>query len=315
MDTNVIGASDGTGSHIVQLLTNTNTILDSVVYRINASAIGCKGDSVDVKQIVNPGNLVNAGSDQVSCEGAGSITINDASIGGGASFPPSQWSIINGSGTLNQNDIINPTYTPAVGEIGTITLKLTSADASICPDVVDYVDIVINREAFVNAGSDKTICEGESVTMVDAITSGSTDSIAWSGGLGNFLPNNYTLNAIYQPDPSEYGSDVTLRMQGFPPTGSPCGPVEDFVTIHINSLPIVNAGTDKIICEGDSAYLVDASFGGGTSSIQWSGGSGYFYPDNTTLNAYYVPTPSEIGTTVTLTLTSDDPAGLCASAK
>ncbi len=308
---NIIGASDGTGDHIVQLLTNTNTIVDSMIYRINTTALGCKGDSVDVKQIVNPGNLVYAGADQVTCEGTGSILIGDASIGGGASFPPSHWSIINGSGSLDQTDIINPTYTPAVGEIGTITLKLTAADASVCPDVVDYVDLVINREAFVNAGIDKIICEGESVSMVDAFITGGTDSVAWTGGSGSFLPNNYTVNAIYQPDPSEYGHDVVLRMQGFPVTGSPCGPVEDFVTVHINLSPIVNAGTDKIICEGDSTLLDDATFSGGTNSIQWTGGNGYFYPNNTTLNAYYVPAVSEIGTTVTLTLTSDDPAGPC----
>ena len=36
---------------------------------------------------------------------------------------------------------------------------------------------------------------------------------------------------------------------------------------------------------------------------------GSFSPDNTTLNAFYVPDPSETGSSVVLTLTTNDPDG------
>jgi len=44
----------------------------------------------------------------------------------------------------------------------------------------------------------------------------------------------------------------------------------------------------------------------------WSGGTGTFNPNATTLNAIYTPSAAEITAgTVTLTLTTDDPAGPC----
>jgi len=62
----------------------------------------------------------------------------------------------------------------------------------------------------------------------------------------------------------------------------------------------------KVICEGDIAVMSDALQGGSTSSITWSGGSGV-WSDITDLNATYTPDASEIGTSVTLTITSNDP--------
>ena len=79
--------------------------------------------------------------------------------------------------------------------------------------------------------------------------------------------------------------------------------------LTVNVAPVVDAGIDKQLCFPDSVELSDASFSGSTSTVTWSGGAGTFYPNNTTLNAWYVPDASEIGTTVLLTITSDDPDG------
>jgi hypothetical protein len=311
---NIVSATPGTGSSITQKLTNTSNLVDSVIFRIQSDAIGCAGDMVDVRQIVNPGNTVFAGTDITVCEGTGSIQISDALMSGGASFPPSAWSVVNGSGSLDAVDRIDPTYLPAVGEIGTVTLLLTASDFTSCPDAIDYVDINILRDAFVFAGSDKVVCEGSTVTLAEAAAGGGTDSVAWTGGAGSFLPNNYTLNAIYVPDPTEYGTNVTLTITGFPVAAGPCPPSSDQVILAINAAPVVEAGTDQVLCEGAQAALVDASFGGGATAITWSGGSGNFLPDPNTLNATYVPHASEIGTTVVLTITTDDPAGPCGPA-
>ena len=51
---------------------------------------------------------------------------------------------------------------------------------------------------------------------------------------------------------------------------------------------------------------------GGTTGGTWSGGAGSFSPRATALDARYTPTANEIAAGgVTLTLTSDDPAGPC----
>ncbi len=72
---------------------------------------------------------------------------------------------------------------------------------------------------------------------------------------------------------------------------------------------MVDAGLDKELCFPDSVQMGDAGFSGSTTSVTWSGGAGTFYPNNTTLNAWYVPVATEISTTVILTMTSDDPDG------
>jgi hypothetical protein len=52
--------------------------------------------------------------------------------------------------------------------------------------------------------------------------------------------------------------------------------------------------------------------GGAATSATWSGGSGTFNPNNTTLNAVYTPTAAERSAqSVTLTLTTNDPEGIC----
>ncbi len=302
----ITGAKDGSGDHISQELHNTSSSPQSITYRVTPSAVGCVGPYEDYVQTVNPGNTVDAGSDVTVCEDTSPVEITDASIGGGATT--STWSIVSGSGTIvDPNDIVAE-YEPAAGEVGTVTLELKASDPSSCPDVVDYVDIEINRRAIVEAGSDQVICEGDNAELSEASRSGSASSVTWSGGLGIFSPNETTTNATYIPDPSEAGTTVRLYITSNDPDG-PCDPAVDSLDITINIAPTVYAGADKVICEGDSAHLTDATLGGSASSITWSGGSGTFVPDNTTLDASYIPASSEVGTEVTLTITTDDPDG------
>jgi hypothetical protein len=52
--------------------------------------------------------------------------------------------------------------------------------------------------------------------------------------------------------------------------------------------------------------------GGAAASATWSGGTGTYNPSNTALNAIYTPSAAEIAAGgVTLTLTTNDPAGPC----
>jgi hypothetical protein len=81
--------------------------------------------------------------------------------------------------------------------------------------------------------------------------------------------------------------------------------VSDQVRVTIQKAPEVFAGTDKVICEGESALIADATIGGSATSVTWSGGSGSYSPNATTLNATYTPTSGEVGTTVALTITTN----------
>ena len=84
------------------------------------------------------------------------------------------------------------------------------------------------------------------------------------------------------------------------------------MVITINPVATVDAGADQTVCASSPVVALAGAIGGAAASGTWSGGAGTFTPDNTTLNATYTPTAGEITAgTVTLTLTTDDPAGPC----
>ncbi|HRD52606.1 MAG TPA: hypothetical protein PKY96_08160, partial [Flavobacteriales bacterium] len=83
-----------------------------------------------------------------------------------------------------------------------------------------------------------------------------------------------------------------------------CLPVTSNRVITFTPAPIVSAGMNGTVCANASTISLNGSVTGATGGI-WSGGTGTFAPNNTTLNATYAPTAAEIAAgSVTLTLTS-----------
>ncbi|WP_163325912.1 PKD-like domain-containing protein, partial [Draconibacterium mangrovi] len=268
----------------------------------------CSVVSDDVIITIDPVATVNAGSPQTICEDA-DVSLN-GSVGGAATA--GTWS--GGGGTFNpDNTTLNATYTPSAAEIaaGTVTLTLTTDDpAGPCNAVSADVVITINPVATVDAGSPQTICEGSDVSLNGSV-GGAATSGTWSGGGGTFNPDNTTLTATYTPSAAEIAAgSVTLTLTTDDPAG-PCDAVSADVVITINPVATVNAGSPQTICE-DSDVILNGSVGGAATTGTWSGGTGTFSPNNTTLTATYTPSAAEIAAgTVTLTLTTDDPAGPC----
>ena len=84
------------------------------------------------------------------------------------------------------------------------------------------------------------------------------------------------------------------------------------ITINNNSaqVPVSAAGSDGSICSVDTYTLSGSATNG---SYVWSGGTGTYVPNNTTLNAVYTPSASEkLGGIASLTLTvTGNVAGTC----
>src|SRR5258706_1464241 len=268
----------------------------------------CPGNSDDVTITSFDPATVNAGVDQISC--AGSTVPLSGTIGGSATV--GTWS--GGSGTFNPNaTTLNAIYTLSAAEVtaGTVTVTLTTDDpVGPCPSVNDQVTITIDQAASVNAGVDQIICGGSTVTLAGSI-GGAAASGTWSGGTGTFNPNATTLNAIYTPSAAEItAGTLTLTLTTDDPAG-PCPSVNDQMIVTIDPAATVNAGADQTICAGSTVTLA-GTIGGSATVGTWSGGAGAFAPNATTLNAVYTPSAAEVTAgTVTLTLTTDDPPGLC----
>ncbi len=257
---------------------------------------------------INPAATVNAGPDQTIC--AGSTATLSGSRGGGASS--STWTT-SGTGSFSNASILNPVYTPSAADIsaGTVTLTLTTNDpAGPCGFVSDFMVLTINPAATVNAGADQTICAGSTVSLTGSM-GGSATSVTWTtSGTGSFASSTST-NTTYTPSAADVSAGtVTLTLTTNDPAG-PCGAVSDAMVVTINAAATVNAGADQTICSGSTATMA-GTMGGSATTITWTTSGTGTFSSTSSLTAVYTPSAVDIAAgTVTLTITTNDPAGPC----
>ncbi|MBW8049395.1 MAG: PKD domain-containing protein [Cytophagales bacterium] len=135
---------------------------------------------------------------------------------------------------------------------GVYTVTLIAKD-SLCPDTFSKT-ITVLPNLIANAWADTTICLYDSVQLY-----------ASAGTSHVWIPSK-GLNDTLIPNPIAKPDTTTTYKVIVSSTG--CKADTAFVTVSVNSLPIVNAGTDMKICLGDS--------------IQLSGSGGIFYYWNPT---------------------------------
>jgi hypothetical protein len=169
--------------------------------------------------------------------------------------------------------------------------------------VSDDILITFTPAPTANAGVDQTKCKNNANTVLSGSVTGATGGI-WTGGTGIFNPNNTTLNATYTPSAAELANgfvNLTLTTTG----NGNCNAVSDQMTITFTNAPVVDAGPDRTVCANNANVTLNGSVTGATGG-QWStSGTGTFSPNNTTLNATYIPSAADrTAGTVTLTLTS-----------
>ena len=212
-------------------------------YEKNAS--GSNGDDhAWIDEILFPVRHIdfacNAGADQDICQVPAQL---DAVVFGYASL---LWTT-DGDGSFNQDDILNPVYTPGeqdlVNKVVTLSLTATNEAGETLND-----NVVVNFHEAASIEMDETgeICEGD-IFEVDALVS-ETGSVSWTtDGDGTFdRPDN--VNANYTPgEQDKANGSVTLTLNANSPYG--CGDaVHDLVlTIH----PLQNTEFNMVSC---SAY-------------------------------------------------------------
>ncbi|MBK8498602.1 MAG: gliding motility-associated C-terminal domain-containing protein, partial [Flavobacteriales bacterium] len=259
----------------------------------------CTAVSSNVTYTITPAPTVSAGPDQTRCGNNATVTLNGSyTVATGV-----QWS--GGAGTFSPGPTtVNATYTPTATEIanGSVILTLTTTGVGTCVPVSSSMTISFTPAPMADAGPNVTLCANNATVALNGSVSLATGGI-WSGGLGTFTPNNTALNASYTPTAAELaGGILTLTLTT---TGNgTCNPATSNTVISFTPAPIVSAGSNGTVCANAPLISLNGSVGGATGAI-WSGGAGTFTPNNTTLNATYMPTAAQIAAgTVTLTLTS-----------
>ena len=301
---------------------NQDWVNGQVILRLTAQANpGCVDASDDVIISLTPSPIVDAGADVSVCNNS-SYTTTTATVQYADNFA---WSTPDGTGTLtsNANDTV-AIYTPAPDESGIVTLVLTAQSNGSCTEVVtDEILLTINAAPTADAGPDQVLCEStDEIILSGAVTNEA--SFVWtanlasgSAGSGTFTPNN-DVNTTYNPSPTDIASgSLTLSLIAVGLDG--CVDVTDSMIVTFAPQPIVNAGTDACICEGESYDLTNSlpSYLHGVSP-EWTiiGGDGTFNGNinSNILEPIYTPGAQDIiDGTVTLRLTLD-PIDPCSEA-
>lgn len=228
----------------------------TATYQVTGTDVnGCQNTD-QVVVTVNQGVVVNAGMDVEVCAG-NTVTLT------GSGATTYAWT----GGVLNN--------TPFTQAPGTIVYTVTGTDANGCTDT-DDVSVTVYALPTVNAGADQTVCFGEMVTL----TASGASTYFWSPSATNgqaFTPvagtTNYTVT----------GTDANGCQNS------------DVVTITANALPVVAAGADQTICEGESTVLTAQGAGSGAN---------YVWTANVANGQQFVPLA-----TATYTVTATDANG------
>ena len=169
----------------------------------------------------------NAGANQHICQVAAQM---EAYVIGCESL---LWTT-NGDGSFDQNDILNPTYTPGEQDLAnkTVTLTLTATNEE-GETLSDNVVINFHEAASIEMEEAGETCEGEAFQLSAAVNE--TGNVIWvTDGDGSFdHPNN--LEANYIPgEQDKANGQVTLTLKAISEYG--CGDTEHSMLLTIHPL-------------------------------------------------------------------------------
>ncbi|AYB34255.1 gliding motility-associated C-terminal domain-containing protein [Chryseolinea soli] len=268
---------------------------------VTNSGTTCSSTAQAITVTISSGATVDAGPVQTICAG------NSATLAGTFSGSTGITWTTAGDGTFNNANLTNAIYTPGTNDIAAGTVSLTITTAGPCAAAADNVIITINPAATVDAGAPQTTCAATAITLSGSFTGSATGLLWTTAGDGTFSDNT-DPSSTYTPGTGDIAAgSVVLTATA---TGS-CSGVTDNVTITINPVATVDAGAPQTIC-GAASVALNGVINGAATSATWSSSGDGTFNNATLLNATYTPGPTDrINGTVTLTLTTNNPAGPC----
>lgn len=218
-----------------------------------------------------PGPNVSPGDSLIEvCDGTPAIQLN-GTIQFGSTV---EWST-SGSGTFNDNELLNPIYFPSTGDFtnGGVMLYIESTNNGFCEPAIDSVELSFFAPPTVSIDAPDTTCASYPIALNANSTTG--NGIWETFGDGFFQPSDTGNVITYEHGPNDESNGlVTIAFQTIDNGG--CVPVNDTVTIVI--IPSPEAGyTYTDVCFNEATVFTDTS----TSvepivSWEWFFGGGSF---------------------------------------
>jgi hypothetical protein len=285
---------NGTGSFVTSTL---NTLQPEyvpgpnetgvVTFTLQATSLApCTGIvSQTITLTISAQPTANAGPDATICQNstytlAAATATNNTSVFWDSSPDPT--GIVSGytAGSFNNRLLENPIYTPSQDDIdlGYVYLTFKALNSACNSSVTDIIKITINSGPTVSAGSNKTTCEGTTVTLSGTSQANTTPSITWTasdnfGGsptLGHIFgsfSNNAILNPVYTPSADDINKGyVYLTLTGN--ASSSCLDDKSTVLITIVKKPIVSTTDVQMCMDTPQVTLIGSAFN--YQTLNWS---------------------------------------------
>ena len=278
---------------------NADVLAGTVTLTLTATAISpCTASISDSKiLIIQKTPTTNAGTDATICQGSTHTLVGTASNQGTASWTTS------GDGTYSSTSSLTPIYTPGNADVlaGTCTLTLTATAISPCTaSISDSKILIIQKIPTTNAGTDASICQGNTHTL--AGTASNQGTVAWTTSGDGTYSSTSSLTPIYTPGNADVLAgtvSLTLTVTAV----SPCpGTASDSKILVIQKTSTANAGADATVCQGSSHTLAGAATNQGT--VVWTTSGNGTFSSTSSLTPIYTPGNADVSAgTVTLTLT------------
>jgi gliding motility-associated-like protein len=250
---------------------------------------GCGPDVTDtVIYKINGAPTVNAGSNVTVCETQQFYVLN-----GSSTFTDSVVWSHNGSGTLDNLNAEDPTYTFSPTDIATGSVTFTLKGKKFgCTDAEDSITITLRKNPVANAGTAQTICQGQTVYLNGSAPN--NGGVSWSKSSGSGVFNNTTtLTPNYVSSVSDSGT-ITYTLTAQPQF--PCTvPSVATTTVTIIQKPTASiSAVNPQICEGAS-YTVTTASASNYESLEWTASNtGGSFTGGTTLSPTYTPGVNDI---------------------
>ncbi|MCD4769568.1 MAG: hypothetical protein K8R35_05315, partial [Bacteroidales bacterium] len=210
--------------------------------------------------------------------------------------------------------ITGDTYDPGVTVPDVYTYYVTDQQLAgdLCEGPATEVTLTINP---IPAIPTITVTNGatpmcwDGVSTVELTASGDGNTVSWQwyedgGIMGGETGNTITLG------PAVQDHDYTVVAIGIAATFCTSNP-STAQNVTIDPVPTADAGSDDDMCTS-SPYTLSGVIGGAASEATWTTSGDGLFDDDMDMNAEYTPGVADIvAGTVTLTLTTDDPAGPC----
>ena len=270
--------------------TNTTSTPHDVVYEVRGvSFSACEGDSEFITITIEPGPVIDPTLDATVCSDIG-IGVNFAVDGGSVAaasynlvgITPNP-SLTPGGGNVSTANGVVPgyiagdTYTNTTSIPLDVIYEVKGVSAATCVGPSEFITVTIDPEPVIDNGLDKTVCSDEAVGLIlitngvsvgastynvigvtvdpGLVPSGSNATIPQAGVTDNYLSNDSYTNTT--------GGSLTVVYEARPESISTCEGNSKFITITVESEPVVNTSLDATVCS-DNSVGVSLSVEGGS---------------------------------------------------